>query len=105
MRAKKKAIVELATALIAGSIPFLTGIRGLNALQREVVEHDDDKDFTLFVVIDSETDHLPSTEMRQSCSKSWLKTADKEMDEVNNHYNEQVLAACLKLVSRFDVHA
>lgn len=105
MHARRKDVVEVASALISGQIHFLEGVRALTSLCHEVTGLDFDEDFSIFVAIDSETDHLPSEKVRHRFSEAWLEKADKEVCEIKESYNTQVVEACQKLVARFGRHA
>lgn len=101
----RKEVVETATSLINNNIDFLTGIREINSLRHQVSNDDFDQDFIVFVAIDSETDHMPDYKLRASCSRSWLEKCDKEIKEIKELNQKQVLEACTKLVDRFKVNA
>ena len=105
MNAKRKEVVKMARDLLEGEIDFLSGVRGLKSFKHEVSDDDFDLDFLVFVAIDSETDHIPLPELRESCSKSWLKECDKEVKEIEERNREQVAEACRKLINRFKANA
>jgi hypothetical protein len=105
MSAKRQEVVEMARDLLEGEIDFLSGVRGLSSLKHEVSDNDFDPDFTVFVAIDSETDHMSNSELRASCSELWLNKCDEEVKEVEELNREQVVEACKKLISRFTSNA
>lgn len=94
-------VVSLARSLQASSSDFLYSVRRLSALRHEVCSDSFDADFSIFVVIDSSTDHLPSAQARSHCSVDWLKVSDEELNEVEFFYRPQVASACIKLIARF----
>ena len=105
MNAKRQEVVKMARDLLEGEIDFLSGVRGLRGLKHEVSDNDFDPDFLVFVAIYSETDHIPLPELRESCSESWLKKCDKEVEGVEERNREQVAEACRKLINRFKANA
>ncbi len=79
--------VRLTSALLdlhQERVPFIEGVRRVVAIANE--PRDRDNDFDLFVVIDSETDHLPADRVRQQCSSEWLATCDREAEEARLFY-------------------
>ena len=60
-----------------------------------------DTEFHIFGVIESSTDHLPTTKVRELCSKEWLAKTDIELTECINFYNQQVLEACNEIVAKY----
>ena len=101
LRAARKAVVDAARGLADGTVPFVEGVRQLAALRFEVSRLDHDPDFTLFVAIASESDHLPPHELRSQCAPAWLEQADYEARELEVLHRQQVRAACARLVDRF----
>ena len=57
-------------------------------------------EFHVFGVIESETDHLPTTKVRENCSKEWLTKADAEVDECISFYKQEVSKACNEILSK-----
>lgn len=105
MKAKRNEVVDLATSLLNDKVSFLEGIRALNSIRHQVSDQEFDDDFMLFVEIDSDTDHLPSLDMRANCSVSWLMKSDQEVLKLKELYNKQLKAACNKLILRFQTIA
>ena len=68
-----------AEALRSGALPFLDGVRKLSALRHQVSASGNDEDFTPFLAVDSETDHLPSQSALAFCSEAWLAKCEAEM--------------------------
>lgn len=97
----RQEVVHTAQALASGSLPFLDGIRRLDALRFEVSPLDHDPDFTLFVAIASQADHLPNEEVRHLCTPVWLQICDRDVRELEEFYRTQVESQCAKLVQRF----
>lgn len=99
--ASRQEVIRIAQALASGSLPFLQGIRRLDALRFEVSTLDHDPDFTLFVAIASQADHLPSEEARHLCTAEWLQACDGDARELEGLYRAQVESQCAQLVQRF----
>jgi Protein of unknown function (DUF2489) len=94
-------IAHAASALLARQLPFLDGVRRLNALGHEVSRTGHDADFVIFVVVDSDTDHIPNVGARAMCAQTWLDQCDNEVKEVEEFYGKEVDAARKKLIERF----
>lgn len=101
LRAARKAVVDAALGLADGTVPFVEGVRQLAALRFEVSRLDHDPNFTLFVAIASESDHLPPHELRSQCAPAWVEQCDREAREIEVLHRQQVRAACARLVDRF----
>ena len=95
-------VVGIAEAVISGDINIFVGSRKLNRL-RIALDLATDEDFNLFVVIDSDTDHLPVDWERQNWSVEALARKDVEISECEMFYKESVIAACKKLITRFNI--
>ncbi|ODR87945.1 hypothetical protein ABT47_10215 [Shewanella xiamenensis] len=80
---------------------MLEGVRRLAALSFGGENRNSDPDFSLFVAIDSETDHLPGEATRSSCSAAWLEKCDRELEEIEKYYGASINSACERLVARF----
>ena len=91
----------MASALAQRSLPLLAGVRVLSALSHTLGADVDDPDFSLFVAIDSETDHLPNAEARAVSSSTWLEQCDREVAEVERVYGSAINAACERLLFRY----
>ena len=99
--AARKAVVDAARGLTDGTVPYVEGVRQMAALRFEVSRLDHDPDFTLFVAIASESDHLPPHELRSQCAPAWIEQCDREARELEVLHRQQVRAACARLVGRF----
>ena len=101
MQAKNREVVRLALALQDGKIPFLEGVRALNALRSDVTRDDFDPDFLPFVAVYSETDHIPVGALRESCAESWLAKCDDDLERIKKVFAQEIIDACVRLISRF----
>lgn len=103
--ALREQIAATAKALRSRELPFLDGVRQLNALGHEVSQTGHDEDFMDFVVIESETDHIPKSSAREMCAQSWLDQCDNEIREVEEFYGKRVDSTCERLIERFSKSA
>ena len=90
----RAAVAETVIGLRSGELPFVEEVRAISAHRFRLPGALDNPDFLLFAAIDSQTDHLPSTNMRSQCSQSWLEACDREASEVAEIHAEAVSAAC-----------
>ncbi len=93
---------RLTSALLSfrdSEVPFVEGVRKVLAIANE--PRDRDKDFDLFVAIDSETDHLPNERTRPHCSEEWLAQCDREALDVEAFYREAARTAVEQLLWKF----
>ena len=92
---------ELAKELLQSNENYLDPVIELwkigNALHGQVW----DTEFHIFGVIESDTDHLPTTKVRELCLKEWQEKADKEMAECISFYKEKVSEACNEILAKY----
>ncbi len=94
-------LVKAAKELDAGHVNFIDGIRRIMSLKWSVSQLDHDPDFSTFVAVDSESDHLPGAEQRHLCNQAWLKECDLQAARLEAFWGREVRAACAALVTRF----
>jgi hypothetical protein len=99
----KARAAEIARSMIDGNLGFLEGARVLSSLRHEAEISDDDVDFMVFVVIDSETDDLPIGEVRHHWSIEALDKLDPEIKEAEGWARGVGFEACQSLIRRFHV--
>jgi hypothetical protein len=99
----RKNVATIAQSLLSQNITFLDGIRQLNSLRFDVSIDNNDIDFQIFAVIDSETAHLPAEKIRHLCTKLWLDKCDEELDVVKKFYALDISKSCENLVMRFSI--
>jgi hypothetical protein len=95
-----RCVVKISSAIIAGDIGIIEGVREL-ALLGHAIADDFDPDFMPFVAIDSETDHLPVGKVRELWSTKALRDKDKEIKEAEKLYRDKAQEACRKLINRY----
>lgn len=101
MAEAQKAVVETAYGLAGGSIPFMEGVRQLHLLRFKAAKLDHDPDFMVFVVMASESDHLPPQAIRGQCAPDWLERCDNDTRERGTMYRQHVRSACEQHLLRF----
>ena len=99
--ATSRDIAALAKGLLDGTEPYMASVRKLSSLRHSISEDGRDPDFMVFLAIDSETDHLPPDQVRESCSQAWLARCDQEAKDVQAFYQDSVRSACKNLLRRF----
>ena len=97
---RRESLVETAKAVINGDIGIILGSRQIHAYRFDLADDLDD-DFSLFIGVDSQTDHLPVDEERRNWSSEALSRKDLEIAEAEEFFKDDVLAACRKLIARF----
>ena len=93
--------VSLATALLHDQDTFLENIFSLLSLQLEITDGVYDDDFTIYYIIQDETDHMPLGAARKYFSDGWIKKCDAELRNIRNVYRDQVELSCNNIVQRF----
>ncbi|WP_197467993.1 hypothetical protein [Neptuniibacter marinus] len=99
MDVKKQACV-LAKALIESDIEYLDKVIQLWKIGNSLYGQCWGTEFHVFGVIESDTDHLPTTEVREHCSASMLESSDKELKELIAFYRESVKEACNAILAK-----
>jgi len=94
--AKRAELVAVATAMTAGEMNLIEGVRKITALRHDV-ENPDDEIFMPIRAIESETDHFPLGAARAQCAPDYLKRADEEMGRYLADAEADILAACREI--------
>jgi hypothetical protein len=94
-------IVAAAQSILSGELGVIAGARQLCGLGHQVGA-DDDADFTFFVAIDSESDHLPIGEVRQHWNPEALRAKDAEIASFEAFYREKAFEICRRLIEKYD---
>lgn len=93
-------IASLAKAILHGERGIVDASREIVHLQHEA-EADNDEDFTIFHVIDSETDHLPTGSERENWNAEILKEKEREIAEYEAFYINEAVTACKNIICKF----
>ncbi len=96
-------IVAICEAVLAEEIGIIAASRRLNSLGWELFD-ERHEDFITFVGVDSETDHLPVDKERKNWSAEALNRKDEEIARAEACYENDVRAACRKLIERFAMY-
>ena len=96
-------IVAICEAMLREEIGIITGSRILKSLGFELFA-DHDEDFSMFVAIDSETDHLPVDFERRNWSIEALERKDKEIENYEASAKADAFETCRKLIKRFAIY-
>lgn len=96
-----KRATELASYFLAGNEDYLDNAIEMNRVGNELVGEVWDTMFHVFGVIASDTDHLPTQEVRSNCSLAMLKKADKEIESIINFYKSDVASACNEILFKY----
>jgi hypothetical protein len=94
-------VVTAAQSILSGELGVIAGARQLCGLGHQIGA-DRDPDFTFFVAIESESDHLPIGEVRQHWNQEALRVKDEEIASFEAFYREQAFEICQRLIERYD---
>ena len=98
----RRRVAQVAQDVLAGHLDIFTAAQELSRLRHDVDVGEDDEDFLAFVLIDSETDHLPIAErVRPLWDATALREKDKDIARADAWAREFGIPACVNLVSRF----
>lgn len=93
-------IVAICESMLAEEMGIIAGSRRLTALALKLCGGHDE-DFETFLLIESDTDHLPVDRERLNWSDDALRRKDSEIAECETFYRNDAFAACRKLIERF----
>ena len=94
-------VVSTARGMVSGAIGIVDGARRLTKLGH-ALGVDRDPDFTFFVGVDSETDHLPVGEVRRHWAADALQRTDEELRASEAFYRADAFRVCQSLIQRYD---
>ena len=101
-RKARQTLVTLAKAMINKDLSFFEGAPKILSLKDDIGGiYDKDQDFDVFVVILSETDHLPLEQQKHLWSKEALAKLEIEFRETEEWANTFAQEACENLITRF----
>ncbi|CAG9267560.1 DUF2489 domain-containing protein [Paraburkholderia unamae] len=100
----RRSLVDIAQAMLDGKLPFLEGAVQVLAIRSQLSGiADRDPDFDVFVVIHSETDHLPLEEQRSMWLPEALDRLDPEIKQSEEWARSFAPQACRNLIERFNI--
>lgn len=97
---EKRRAYELAWQLLQDNDNYLDRVIELWKIGNTLYGQVWDTEFHIFGVIESDTDHLPTTEVRKLCSNEWQSKADAEMAENISFYQQKVKEACNAILAK-----
>ena len=98
----RRALVAIAHSMLIGETTFLEGSERVLRLKQLVGAISDcDDDFDIFLVIASETDHLPLQVQRHLWVPAALKALALEFESAEKWAGSLARNACTKLIARF----
>lgn len=99
----RKSLVVIARSMMSGELPFVEGAVQVLRLESQVGGvGDHDQDFSAFVVIESETDHLPLKAQRHLWAPEALARFEPELEKAQQWAESFAPEACANLVARFN---
>lgn len=96
----KNNLVCTAKKIILAEEDLLQGIRKVCKIASDM-DAEEKPIFSIFIGIDSETDHYPIGEVRQRCSKEYLERADRELKEYLEEVKEPLFKACEEIIDYY----
>ena len=98
---QRRVAIDTATAVINGRVGIVEGSRILSRLSYDlVVDPRADKDFLVFLGVDSETDVLPIGDVRKHWNVLALEREDAKIADADEFFRERVVEACHHLLDR-----
>jgi hypothetical protein len=97
----RQQVVDTARAMLERKTSFLAGARKLVALRHDAGAADNDPDFMVFVVIESDTDALPIGTVRDRWNQHALARLEPEIQAAETWARDDGAAACASLIARF----
>jgi hypothetical protein len=93
----KREVVEVAQAMLSGSLDLVTGCRKLCELRHQIGASESDV-FLPIIGFESETDDYPLGPARASFGKDYLEKLDQETQAYVERARPGVLAACTRII-------
>ena len=99
----KEYAVYLAKKMLSSELSFFEGAARIAPLRHDVegVDPDVDEDFLAFVLISSETDHLPLSIHRHLWDKGSLENLDSDFRRIEQWAASFAPDACKNIIERF----
>src|SRR5512139_3810383 len=94
-------LVALCRAMLVGELSFFEGAIQVCSLRSSIRVSENDPDLMAFVVIESETDHLPPFQTRQLWSAPALQRLQPEFEKTETWAKSFAVEACKNLIERF----
>jgi hypothetical protein len=95
-------LVALAQDMLDGRLSYLEGAVQVLSIRSQLADIPSrDADFDVFLVIQSETDHLPRTDQRSLWSPEALEGIERELASAEEWAASFASQACRNLIDRF----
>jgi hypothetical protein len=98
---QRRRVVELAHQILSGEIDVLDGSCQMVGLCGEIEIDLNDEDWRAFILVDSETDHLPIGAEAQNWSDEALARKEPDLRRASAWATDVVREPCANLISRF----
>ena len=98
---ERQKLVALCHAMLAGEMSFFEGAARVCSLRHNIGVPEDDSDLQAFVLIESETDHLPLKDIQHRWSSEALQSLQPELEKTEVWAKPFALRACENLIKRF----
>jgi predicted regulator of Ras-like GTPase activity (Roadblock/LC7/MglB family) len=102
LEVQSKKVVEIAQDILSNKKGIIEGARLLVSLRPTVTRDDFDVDFIPFIALTSETDALPVGDEREYWASDALQRKDKEIQEIETAYRDDIFSACKAIIKRFE---
>ena len=99
-RARKR-LVELCSSMLSGKLSYFEGAVLVCNLRSRLRVRDDDPDLTAFILIQSETDHLPLQAVRHRWSPDARRKLEPEFEQTEVWAQPFASEACERIIKRF----
>jgi hypothetical protein len=100
---ERRRLVEVAHAMLDGKLSFPEGAVRLHAIKNRLIGiAERDPDFGAFLLIMSETDHLPHEAQRPLWASEALARLEPEFKRTEEWARSFAPQACRNLIARFD---
>jgi hypothetical protein len=90
-------LLETVQLMLLGKIHLVEGCRKVCVLASKMDEIDN-KIFTIFRAVESDTDHYPMNEARNRCDENYLKKIDKEIEDYISEVKNQIIDGCYEVI-------
>lgn len=97
----REKLVSLCSQMLSGELSFFEGAIQVCSLRFSVGVPDTDSDLQAFVVIESETDHLPPRHVQHRWSSTAILRLQPEFEKTETWAKEFASRACQNLIERF----
>jgi len=91
---------EIASSLLRSDELYLDKILEMEALGRLLYPEIWATEFHVFGVIASDTDHIPTSDVKRNFSKNWIERCDIELKEIATFYRKDVTLACQEVIAK-----